>query len=108
MGRFLVLWRLNPLAPWPTDPSKTLELNEKMWASTDSAIKEGKIKEFGSFLDASSGYVIGEGEATDVFASANMFMPYVLFEVHEIIPYEKEKEIVRAICKAQIAAAEKK
>jgi len=107
MARYLILWRMNPLAPWPTDSSKTLELNEKMWAGIDDLIKKGKIKEFGSFLDGTSGYAIGESEATDIFQGANRFMPYILCEVHEIIPYEKQKEIVRALCKAQIEAAKK-
>ena len=41
MARFLVLWRGNLLAPWPTDPSKALELSEKMWAAMDNSIKKG-------------------------------------------------------------------
>jgi len=36
-----------------------------------------------------------------------MFQPYMLFEVHEIIPYEKAKEIALAIAKTQIEAARK-
>jgi len=104
MARFLILWRGNPLAPWPTDPSKVLELNEKMWAALDSSIKKGETKDYGVFPDGTSGYGICEGEATDIFRRANMFMPYILIEVHEIISYEKQKEIVRALLKAQIAA----
>jgi len=34
-----------------------------------------------------------------------MFLPYIQFEVHEVIPYEKAKEIERARLKAQIKAA---
>jgi len=107
MARFLVLWRLNPLAPWPTDPSKTLELNEKMWAAIDGSMKKGEIEEFGVFPDGYSGYGIGKGETVDVYRAGLMFQPYVLFDIHEIIPYEKSKEIVRALCEAQIAAAKK-
>jgi len=107
MSRYLILWRMNPLAPWPTDPSKTLELNEKMWAAMDDSMKKGLTKDYGVFPDGTSGYLIGEGEATNVFMGANTFMPYILCEVHEIIPYEKQKEIVRALCKAQIEAAKK-
>ena len=45
MARFLALWRMNWRAPWPTDPSKYLELNEKMWASIDELMKKGQIEE---------------------------------------------------------------
>ena len=105
MARFLVLWRQNPVAPWPTDPSEVLKLYERMFATMDDLIKKGEIEEFGFFPDANSGYVIGKGESTDVFRRVNMFLPYILCEVHEIIPYEKGKEIERAVLKAKIEAA---
>lgn len=34
-----------------------------------------------------------------------MFLPYVIQEIHEIVSYEKGKEIVRELCKAGITAA---
>jgi len=107
VARFLVLWRTNPVAPWPRDPVEYSKLVERMWAVIDDAIKKGTVKEHGSFLDGAAGYSIGEGEAVDVFRSINMFLPYVLFEVHEIIPYEKSKEIQRALLKGLIATAKK-
>jgi hypothetical protein len=36
-----------------------------------------------------------------------MFLPFVCGEVHEVIPYEKGKETMRAMLKAQIAAMRK-
>jgi len=107
VARFLALWRTNPVAPWPRDPVEYSKLLEKMWAVIDDAIKKGTVKEYGSFLEGTSGYVIGEGEGADVYRATSMFMPYVHFELHEIIPYEKEKEIVRALLKARIEAAKK-
>jgi hypothetical protein len=107
VARFLSLWRMNTAAPFPADPSKVLEMNEKMFAAMDALIKQGKIKEFGFFPDATSGYVVGEGDSTDTFRSAMMFLPYILGETHEIIPYEKGKEILFALYKAQVEAAKK-
>jgi len=107
VARYLVLWRMNPVAPWPTDPSKVLELNEKMWAAIDDLIRKGLVKEMGGFLDGWSGYAIGEGEATDVYKYIGMFIPYMQGEVHEVIPYEKTKEIDRARLKALVEAAKK-
>jgi hypothetical protein len=40
------------------------------------------------------GYLIGEGEATTMFKNDNIFLPDILAEVHEAIPYEKGKEIL--------------
>lgn len=106
MARFLILWRTNLAAPWPTDASKAMKLNETMWAAIDKFKKEGVLEDFGFFPNATSGYAIGKGEATDVFARVNMFLPYMHGEVHEIIPYEKGKGILREVM-TKIAAAQK-
>jgi hypothetical protein len=107
MARFLILWRLNPVAPWPTDPSKYLELEEKIWAGMDGLMRKGEMEEFGAFPDGHSGYVIGKGETVDAYRNVSMFQPFILCEVHEIISYEKHKEVIRAILKGQIAAMKK-
>jgi hypothetical protein len=107
VARFFVLWHLNPTAPWPTDPSKYLELEEKLWAGVDGLMKKGEFEEFGVFPDAHFGYVIGKGETVDVYRDICMFYPYIVCEVHEIISLEKHKEILRAVLKAQIAAMKK-
>jgi len=103
----LVLWRVNPVAPWPTEPSEHLKLDERMYAAIDESIKKGEIEDFGFFLEGNSGYAIGKGEATDLFRSASMFGPYIFCEIHEIIPYKKGKEITTGLLKAQIEAAKK-
>jgi hypothetical protein len=108
MARFHAIWHVNPSAPWPTDPSKNLEMLEMMWAGIEGMMKKGEIEEWGIFPDGGFGYTISKGETVDVFRRANMFYPFVIFEVHEIIPYEKQKEIIRANTKAQIAAMKKK
>jgi hypothetical protein len=108
VARWIGLWRVNLAVPWPMDPAQALELNEKMWAVMDGLIKKGEFEEFGFFPDGYTGYAIGKGEAMDVYRNSNMFLPFVCCEVHEIIPYEKGKEIMRAMLKGQIAATKKK
>jgi hypothetical protein len=107
MARFLVTWHINPSAPWPTDPSKLLEMDEKMWAMLDGTMKKGELEEAGVFPEGHIGYLIGKGEAVDMFRNASMFYPYIVSEIHEIIPYEKYKETLRAVRKAHIAAMKK-
>jgi hypothetical protein len=107
MARILTMWRVNPLAPWPTDPSKYLELMEKMWAGIDEAMRKGDVEEMGGFPDGHVGYTIGKGEPEDGYKYSMMFSPYFVFEMHEIVSYEKIKEITRAVVKAQIAAMKK-
>jgi len=107
MARFLVLWRRNPVAPWPTDLAESSKLQERIWAGIDNLMKKGEVKEFGFFLHGISGYAIGEGDGATVFKDVSMFVPYYESEVHEIIDYEKGKEIVRALMKALAEAAKK-
>lgn len=95
MARFLILWHRNPLAPWPEDLKETTVLLEKTWAGIDELMKTGEIKEFGWFLDGTSGYAIGEGESTTVLRDVCLFMPWEEVEVHEIIPWEKGKAATR-------------
>jgi L-rhamnose mutarotase len=97
MARYLVLWRRNPVAPWPKDLAESAKLHEVMWASIDNLMKKDEIKEFGWFLDGASGYSIGEGEPATVLRNVSMFMPYIECEIHEIIPHEKAKETMRAL-----------
>jgi len=101
MARFLVLWRRNPVAPWPMDPAEYLGMQEKVWAGLDTLIKAGEIKEFGYFADGRSGYALGEAETTDVFRDVSTFLPFYEADVHEIIPYEKGKETIRDACEIQ-------
>ena len=101
MARFLILWRRNPVAPWPMDPAEYLRMQEKVWAGLDTLMKAGLIKEFGYFADGRSGYSIGEGEITDAFRSVSAFLPFYEADVHEIISYEKGKETIRDACELQ-------
>jgi len=107
MSRYLALWRRNPSAPWPRDLTEYSKLQETMWAAIDGLMKKGEIKEFGWFLDGLSGYAIAEGDSATHFKNVSMFAAYYDFEVHEMLQYDKGKEILRALSKAQIEAAKK-
>jgi hypothetical protein len=103
----LVLWRQNPSAQWPEDPVDIAKLRENMWTGIDNLIKSGDIKEFGFFLDGISGYAIGNKDSATAFKNVNMFLPYYTSEIHEIMPYERGREILNALWKAQAATSRK-
>jgi len=104
MAKFLNVWRYDRNAPWPTDPAEMLKLTEMMFAMLDKALKEGALLEFGYFPDGSSGYAISSSETKDQFGRMCSFFPWILTDVHEMIPYETGKEIMRAVVKAQAEA----
>jgi hypothetical protein len=96
---------MNPSAPWPTDPSELAKVAEMMFAAVDNAFKKGKMLEFGFFPDGTSGYAIRSGDAIDKFAHTFSSFPWVVGEVHEMVPYETGKEVMRGVLKAQAEAA---
>jgi hypothetical protein len=76
-----------------------------MFAAIDDLIKKGEIEELGFFPDGGSAYAICKGESTDMYRISGMLQPYMLSEVHEIIPYEKVKEIASAMVRAMVEKA---
>jgi len=102
----LVLWRRSPTA-WPTDPVEYSKLVMKIGPLVDNSIETGKVIEHGHFLDGTSGYSIWEAEAGDLLEFWSMLVPYYEKEIHEFIPYEKSREILRAVFEAQAEATKK-
>jgi hypothetical protein len=106
VARFLILGRANLAAPWPTDPSEELKMEEMYYAAVEESMKKGEIEDIGFFTDGQSGYVIVEGEATDVYR-LTLENPYYNYEIHEIISLKKAKEIELAVLRDNVKAAKK-
>ena len=101
MAKHMILWRANPSTPWPLDPTELAQLIEMMYAAMDEQWKSGRLLEYGCFPEGTSGYAISSDEAKDILARAFANLPWYQFEVHEIIDYETEKEVMRTVLKAQ-------
>ena len=107
MAKYLLLWRRRDVAQWPPNPVDYLKLMEMQWATIDGLLKKGEIKEFAFFLNGVTGYAMGEGDGATVFKDVTMFSHFYDFEVSEILPFEKGKETMRSVMKAQIEAMKK-
>ena len=102
MPKYLTIWRRNPSAPWPIDPTEAMQLDEMTFAVIDEGVKSGRLLEVGFFANGTSGYSISSGEdAKGILTSALANHPWSQFEVHEIIDYETGKGIARQVRKAQ-------
>jgi hypothetical protein len=103
MAKYMAIWRANPSAPWPMDPSEAMQRDEMRFAFLDEGLKSGQLLEYGWFADGTSGYVISEGEdAKGILAMAFAAHPWFQREVHEIIDYETGKELARQVLKAKV------
>jgi hypothetical protein len=107
MAKFLSLWHLNLMAPWPADPVENAKVFEMLYAGMDEHLKAARIKEFGYFLDGTSGYLIGEGESIDAFRGALSFYPFIVGEPREIVPHEIGRAVMREVMKAKAEAMKK-
>jgi hypothetical protein len=103
--KYLVLWHRS--AAWPTDPAEESKIIQKTGSAIDDDMKKGKIKEHGHFLDGNSGYTIWETEGIDIFRNLIMTSPYYEYEIHEMIPFEKSRGIVKEVFKVSAEAAKK-
>ena len=99
MAKYHISWKIN-LAAYPPDRQARMKLNETLWKVMDDQMKKGLVKDYGVYPDGQSGFLIGGGEILDVYRAVSMFIPYVTCEVDEVIPFEKQKEILREISQA--------
>ena len=110
MPKYMTIWRINPSAPWPIDPTEAKQRDEMRFAFLDEGLKSGQLLEVGWFANGTSGYVISSSsyEAKDVFMTAFAYYPWFQYEVHEIIDYETGKEIDRQVLEAQESARQQR
>jgi L-rhamnose mutarotase len=106
LTKFVILWCTNLAAPFPTDSKEYKSFMEHIWASIDKRVKEGMLKDYGFFLESKAGYAIAETTAEQVFKFVSMFAPYWTFTIHEVMPYEKGKDILRRVMTGAIECAE--
>ena len=105
MAKWLNVWPYNLNAPWPMDPAEGEKLQEMMLSTIDNLSKTGGFLEFGFFPDGIGRYAISTGESKDNLRRAWTFGPFIVAEVHEIVPYETGKEVMRELFKAQAFGA---
>ena len=100
MARFLIRWRGDPvaLALRKMTPYEGEKWFEMLFRTIEDLMKNGEIEDFSFFLDPSEGgYAIVKGDTKDVFRITRSLPPMFHCKVHEIIPYEKGKEIMKII-----------
>ena len=62
-------------------------------------LKEGRIKEWGTFVGEMSGYSIAEGTEEEVGAFNQQFVPFVDFKVHPVATIDNIANIIAGLSK---------
>jgi hypothetical protein len=100
MSRFLILYKVNS-AVQPADPKIALKLTEASMAAHNELVKAGIIKESGA-LNPGEGYMITEANSfEEAYKLTNRFWPNIIADIREIIPWEKNEEIVLSSLREQ-------
>lgn len=96
MAKYFMTWEANE-SLLPTDPKEKGALVLKLAEMTKQTMKEGKVKDWGTFLGGAKGYVIAEGSALEIFQEAEKFAPYVSFNVQEVLSIDDLMKTFKAM-----------
>lgn len=97
MGRYLSLWEIDP-SKLPEDPEEQFELFNRLLDMVKEDIKNGIIKDFGTFLDGNSGYSIDEGTEEEIVLSTMRYCPYVKCNIRPVISIDQLDGIMKKLC----------
>lgn len=81
MGRYLVLWEVDPNRI-PMDPKEKAAALGLAMAGVGKAIEDGIIKEWGAFVGGTGGFGIYEGTEAEVGEVLFQFVPFASNKVY--------------------------
>jgi hypothetical protein len=96
MLKFYVRWRINPKQPIKT-AEELEELELLMLERVKANLQAGGLKDWGICVDGSGGYSVFEvASEAELFAYLRQSMPYVDFDVRQVLTVEQAIESRRA------------
>ena len=98
MGRFLALWEADD-SRLAADPKERGAVYEEAMKFLRQEMKKGVIKDWGSFVGTTCGYIVYEGTEVEVANSMNHFVPVYSFKIYPISSLEQAEEITKAMLK---------
>jgi len=98
MARYLALWEAD-YAKLPTDPKERRSGYEEAIDFLKQEMKKGLIKDWGSFVGTTNGFIIYEGTEVEVGNSVQHFVPFYIFKVYPISSLEQTEEVTKALSK---------
>jgi hypothetical protein len=96
MGRYLVLWEADE-SKIPLDPEERKTAWLMALDGVKQFIKDGLVKEWGSFIGQPNGFEIVEGTEEDIISMTLMYMPYFRFKLIPIASIDQTEAGVKAI-----------
>ena len=98
MGRYLLMWQLDP-ARVPVDPKE----RGAGWAGLMGMVKKdmekGITKDWGAFVGEGSGYCVVEGTETEISVMVQQYSPIVHFKTHPVMSVSQVEEMIGTLSK---------
>jgi hypothetical protein len=98
MGKYLILWEIDRTRV-PVDPQQRANAWKPLIEMVKKDMKEGKTKDWGSFIGELSGYSVAEGTEVEIASMLLRFAPFVHFKTHPISSLSQVEETVKAVTK---------
>jgi hypothetical protein len=96
MGKYLLLWQLDP-ARVPVKPKERASGWSALMAMVKKDLEKGISKDWGAFIGEEKGYSIAEGSETEVSIMTQQYTPYVQFETHPIMSAKHVEDMLKAL-----------
>jgi hypothetical protein len=96
MGKYLMLWQLNP-SLIPVDPQERGKGFTALMNLIEQDIEKGITKDWGSFVGERNGYCIVEGSEVDVARMVQQYSPFCGFLTHPIASFDQMKEMLKSL-----------
>jgi hypothetical protein len=96
MGKYLLLWRLDP-ARVPVGPKERATGWSALMGMVKKDMEKGISKDWGAFIGEGGGYAIAEGSEVEVSIMTQQYIPYVLFETHPIMSASQIGDLLKAM-----------
>ena len=106
MPTYFGTWKQNYNVPPPPDPHDQVKQLEMFRDALKMDLKKGFLKEVNTFIEGGGGYFLTSDVSHERLSEElSKWAPYILFEVHETLPAEKQIEY--AISGARMRAGDK-
>lgn len=98
MPKYLILWEIDT-SKVPISREDRAVVWKPMIEMVKEGIKEGKVKDWGSFVGEMSGYSIAEGTEAEIGIFNQQWVPFVNFKTYPIASVDDVEKTIESLSK---------
>jgi hypothetical protein len=96
MAKYLILWELDD-SRIPLDPKERGAAWTMMTDTVKQDLKAGIHSDWGAYVGGGKGYAVSEGNELEIAKLMQRFVPFVKFEVHQVMTVEQIGEVAKSL-----------